>query len=355
MTETDFIHARFDRQILLPHMSIDTQTKLWQSKVLVIGAGGLGCTVIQHLAAAGIGHITVVDGDTIAESNLHRQILFTSDDIGQPKASTACVKVKRIHHRTSVVPVDQFADEALLQSVIPNHHIVLDCTDQFAIRYTIDYLCHQYQRPWVYAALHLYQGQVAVFRTHSQAPGICDLFENPPVQGQYQRCDTVGTMASICGTIGALQALEAIKYLIQLPGLLDGVILTLNLLDYQLYRTAITKIRIPKAINSTPRSHDELDIETFLEIAKQPNALLIDVRNKGEKPLISKLPHINIPLSQLAQEAKYLDPSKKILLFCHAGIRSREALDLLKDEFNFTQAYHLRGGLIKWDKSYYND
>ncbi len=360
MTTQD-IHMRFERQIMLPEFGIDAQEKLLNAKVLIVGLGGLGCPALQYLVAAGVGKIGLVDGDRISISNLHRQILFSTNDIGQLKVEVAIHNLNTVHPHIEFSAYPFFLEKSNAIELIQHYDIILDCTDRFSARYLINDVCVLLHKPIVYGALYQYQGQVAVFNRGEIKTTLRDLFPLQPNQSNHASCNEAGTLGMIAGTIGTLQGLECVKLITHQKGLLYNTLLTIDLMNYQLSKLHITpgiqtyQYTINDILNSNYNDtcnvinqKEDLDPDEFLAKINTKNTTLVDVRNTNELPLWNDYDHIRIPMSDLISSIHLLDKKNTILLFCHAGIRSKEALEYLKEECGFEQVYHLKGGLLKW-------
>lgn len=352
-------YDRYQRQMILPDFGQNAQDKLSRARILVIGAGGLGCPCLIYLAAAGVGHIDIADGDLVSMSNLHRQVLYNSDDIGKNKADIASKRLKAYNPEivTKHLP---FADQALLKTWIPHYDLIIDCTDQFAIRYMINDACVLAKKTCVYAAIFRYQGQLAIFNPHGGIQ-LRDIFPEMPTHGMS--CADAGILGAIAGIMGSLQALEAIKYLLGGKDSLGTQLLQYDFATHQTFKVKIKANNSYKKPNTwdeyiawnylpatcdLPSNEYELNGSEFLTMAKDSNVIVIDVRNPEELPSMNHLSNLQIPLSTFAHQIDQLDKSKKILLFCHAGIRSLEALEILVDNYHFEEVYHLKGGLIRW-------
>lgn len=352
-------YHRYQRQMILPDFGKEAQDKLSRARILVIGAGGLGCPCLIYLAAAGVGYIDIADGDEVSISNLHRQILFTTEDIGQSKSEVTSKRLKA-YNPNIVSKHLPFADQALLKIWIPNYDLIIDCTDQYAVRYMINDACVLSMKPCVYAAVFRYQGQLALFNPQGGIQ-LRDIFPEMPTQGM--NCADAGILGAITGIMGSLQALEAIKYLKGSEDSLGTQLLQYDFSTHQTFKVIIkanSSYKKPNtwdeyiAWNYLPATCDlstnEYDLtgSEFLTMAKDSNVIVIDVRNPEELPSMNHLSNLQIPLSTFTQHVDQLDKSKKILLFCHAGIRSLEALEILVEDYHFEEVYHLKGGLIRW-------
>jgi adenylyltransferase/sulfurtransferase len=336
---------RFIRQTILPNFGNEAQQKLLNSKVLVIGAGGLGCPCLQYLVSSGIGEIGIVDGDNIDISNLQRQILFTTNDIGKNKAVTAKEKLKDIHPSTEINSFSFFLDGKNANEIISKYDVLIDCTDDFNTRYLINDVCVELSKPLIFGANYQFEGQVAVFKMDDTKINLRDIFPTPPKQAM--RCEEAGAMGAVLGILGSVQALETIKLITEQQDCLYNEMLYLNVIKYETIKIKISKklsdVKSPMLGNTI----NDLNVEEFIEKINNPLVQLIDVRNETELPKVD-FKCTQIPLPTLKENIHLLNKEKEIVLFCHAGIRSLEAAERLQDEFDFQQVSHLKGGIVKY-------
>ncbi|MGV0986110.1 MAG: HesA/MoeB/ThiF family protein [Limnohabitans sp.] len=219
---------RYSRHILLNELGIDGQEKLLASHALIIGAGGLGSPVSLYLGSAGVGHITVVDHDQVDATNLQRQIAHTLDRVGQNKAESVRTAIAQINPDVRVTPITQRADAALLNTLVAQADVVIDCCDNFETRHAVNRACVQHYKPLVSGAAIRMDGQVSVFdSTQSDAPCYACIF--PPEQAPEEtRCATMGVFAPLVGIIGSVQAAEALKILSGMGSHMAGRLLMLD-------------------------------------------------------------------------------------------------------------------------------
>lgn len=233
---------RYERQIILPNFGLVQQEKLAKAKILVVGAGGLGCPALLYLAAAGIGEIGIIDFDTVAESNLHRQILYNAKDIGSNKAMVAGEKIALAYPDCVVKTYPKKLSIQNATEIISSYQLIFDGCDNFETRYLIDEVCKQQNIPWIYASVSRFEGQVSVFNL-PDANGIkayyTHLFADKPSNESVLNCAEAGVLGVIPGIIGNMQALEAIKVIAQLGQPLANELLTYNGLSNQMYKTKI--------------------------------------------------------------------------------------------------------------------
>jgi molybdopterin-synthase adenylyltransferase len=219
VTDDDLL--RYSRHILLDEIGIEGQARLLASHALVIGAGGLGSPVLLYLATAGVGRITVVDDDTVDLTNLQRQIAHAQDRIGQAKTASARTAVMALNPRADVVCLEQRADAALLDRLVAQADVVLDCSDNFATRHLVNAACVAHQKPLVSGAAIGFDGQISVYDSRADQPCYACLFP-PDSAVEEVRCATMGVFAPLVGIIGTMQAAEALKLLMGLGSSLAG-------------------------------------------------------------------------------------------------------------------------------------
>jgi sulfur-carrier protein adenylyltransferase/sulfurtransferase len=359
MTATN-LYTRYQRQILLKEFGIKGQQQLQKSRVLVVGAGGLGCPALQYLAAAGIGTIGIADDDLISLSNLHRQILFTTNDVGEHKAIVAAERLRQMNPDINVIAVVKRLTNKNALKIIASYHIIIDGTDNFATRYMLNDACVLLKKPLVYGSVYKFEGQVAVFNVNGSA-NYRDIFPRPPKINEVPDCNEAGVIGVLPGIIGGLQASETIKLITGLGVPLVNRLLNFNALHNQFFETLIkpladTKELIPAdAVSFMAKDYgifcdtkfhtiEEIDKRRFNTLMEEKDIIVIDVREENERPLITFFNYIQIPLSRLAAEADRFN-GKDIITICQTGKRSLEAAVLLSVNNN---VYSLQGGITNW-------
>lgn len=363
---------RYNRHLILPGFGKEKQEKLKQAKVLVIGAGGLGCPVLQYLAAAGVGTIGIVDFDIVESSNLQRQILYGTDDIGKSKAEMAALKISRQNPfvKTHAYVVRLENKNAL--DIFPEYDVIIDGTDNFATRYLVNDACVLMNKPLVYGSIYKFEGQVSVFNytdlSGNTGPSYRCLFPEPPPLGSVQNCAEVGVLGILPGIIGILQATEAIKIITGIGIPLSGKLLLFNALSMS--STIIEIERSNAWINVAPKNRAEflqMDYQYFcgnkaveniiksitaIELRKMINnkheIQLLDVRERNEQPEINELADLQIPLNNITAQSSLISRNKKVIVFCRSGARSKLAIQMLEKDFGFTNLYNLEGGVLSW-------
>jgi sulfur-carrier protein adenylyltransferase/sulfurtransferase len=342
---------RYSCQMNLPQFGIENQQKLQRAKVLIVGAGGLGCPAAQYLAASGIGTLGIADFDTVAIGNLHRQILYTPEEIGSKKALVACSKLQQQNPHIKLVPHELLVSSENVMQLINDYDIVVDCTDNFSTRYLLNDACVLQAKPVVYGAIYQYEGQVAVWNIlnddGTRSPNYRDIF--PDVDAlQVPGCAEGGVIPPLAGVIGCMQANEVLKYFTKSGELLAGKIL---MLDVQTMQSRIIKIgaATKTTITSLPASGQVLTISvTELQKAIEKEEVeLVDVRTPEERMSF----HIggkHIPATEIENFPPPLQTDKSIVLYCASGKRSGEAVKRLSKKFPGGRFLSLEGGIKNW-------
>jgi adenylyltransferase/sulfurtransferase len=336
--------------------------------VLLIGAGGLGCPALQYLAAAGVGCIGIVDDDIVSISNLHRQPLYSTFDIGFSKAEKAKHSLTRLNPDITVHAYNERLTTQNALAIIEKFDIIIDGTDNFASRYLVNDACVLLNKTLVYGAVSQFEGQVAVFNYQNRngdAPvNYRDLFPTPPKDGEVLNCAEAGVLGILPGIIGTMQANETIKLITGIGKPLINSLLTYNALNNRVYEISLsakatTRSLIPnskaafEAMNyewlcSSGNTRFEIDIATFNRHKNNPEVKFIDVRELNEQPLPTGFNYIKIPLSEFKEKAASIE-NETIVLFCQSGKRSLQAAEWLFDTFDESKKiYSLKGGILNW-------
>lgn len=362
--------SRYNRHIIIPEFGLEAQQKLKKSKVLVIGSGGLGSPLLLYLAAAGVGHIGIVDFDTVDDSNLHRQVLFGVAEVGKPKVEAAKERLEGINPYIQIkIYNTQFTSQNALD-LVKDYDVVADGTDNFPTRYLVNDACVLSGKPNVYASIFQFEGQVTVFNYINKAgelgPNYRDLYDSPPPAGLVPNCAEGGVLGVLPGIIGSLQALEVIKVITGVGDPLSGKLYTFDALSFQ-SRTFSIKRRDTNPLNgSNPTQFELIDYEQFcgmkavdrkvkeIEVEEfllwRENSVdfqLIDVRELDEfeeKNIGGEL----IPLNTILEEENKIAKDKKVVIYCRSGKRSSTAIQQLEDEFGFNNLYNLKGGILDY-------
>ncbi len=339
----------------------EAQRKLQQATVLLVGAGGLGCPALQYLVAAGTGTVVVVDFDTIDISNLQRQVIYNTNDLGKPKAETAAIKMRALNPEVTVVSLHQKLSNSNALGLVRNADLVLDCSDNFATRYLLSDACSICAKPYLYGAVLRYEGQAGVFNVRANNKTVVTyrhLFPTPPDPLTVLSCNEAGVLGTVAGIIGTIQGTEAIKLITGIGQTLAGRVLNYNALQNAFYTFEVNespqKENYPKNESEfltfdydwyCGYSADEISAEEFRLRLTDPELFIVDVREKNELPLVNEFKHINLPMSELEKNAVQLPVNRQIVLFCNSGQRSMKALKLLKQKNASFRLQSLRGGI----------
>ncbi|MDZ7717500.1 MAG: HesA/MoeB/ThiF family protein [Balneolaceae bacterium] len=360
---------RYSRHLLLQELGPEGQQKLKQAKVLVVGAGGLGCPVLQYLAAAGVGTIGIVDHDVVELTNLQRQVIFRESDIGHPKAERAADYLRKRNSLIDIQPHNTQLTSSNVRELFEPYDMVVDCTDNFSTRYLINDACAILKKPMVYGSIHRYQGQVSVFhdyRSSKEPPSYRCLFPQPPEEGSVMNCAEAGVLGVLPGLIGTVQANEVIKWITGIGAVLSGKLWMLDAMTMN--TTLLTLERNHESAEQTPKNFESLqaysydfacDTSNIQEITpKELEELLqtsdqlqfIDVReyHEGDSPV--ELKGRRVPLSKLKQKLDSIKLKNKTVVYCEVGKRSASAIRQLSEKDHNSSLYNLKGGLKEWNQ-----
>jgi sulfur-carrier protein adenylyltransferase/sulfurtransferase len=354
---------RYSRQLILPDFGIQGQQALVQAKVLVIGAGGLGCPVLQYLTAMGVGLLGIVDDDVVSMSNLHRQILYGVDDIGKAKVDVAAQKLAFLNSEIVIKSYKTKLTQANAFDIISDYDVVADCSDNFATRYMVNDACVILKKPMVYAAVSGYEGQLSTFNLSLGGDlfsgNYRDIYPTMPREGEIQNCAEAGILGVLSGILGAMQASEVVKIISGVGQPLCNKLLCYNMKSQQTtsfeFNIVADKICpknkqefLEKDYESSCDIEDisvEIDQPTFDAMMKDGNTICVDVRCHDELPMIHQLNHQKIVLSDLSSHFNLLE-NGNVIFICQSGKRSLEALRMAKAHFNEDRFYSLKGGVL---------
>lgn len=352
----------YARQQLLPELGPEGQALLKKSAVLVVGAGGLGCPVLQYLAGMGIGTLGIVDGDNISVSNLHRQLLFTADDVGKRKVEVAKMRLTAINPLIEVVVFDTFLTTQNADSILSRFDVVVDCSDNYPTRFLVNDWCVKLGKPLVFGAIYRFEGQVSVFG-YRNGPTYRCVFKDLPAQASVTDCSESGVVGVLPGLVGMYQAIEVLKIVTGIGRVLSGRMLVIDALNSEVYTLelerdpAIDYTRLPETDDSVRNGNPgicsvnqevgEIDGEELLNTYCLSDVVLLDVREIGELPEFMESGIQQIPLSVLDEEAVGLDRQAEYVVFCRSGQRSRIAANTLVHYFGFKKVVSLKNGMNK--------
>ena len=356
---------RYSRQMILPEVGPEGQQKLKKSSVVIIGAGGLGIPASVYLVAAGAGRVGVVDEDVVEKSNLHRQTIYTEEDVGSPKARVAAERLRGLNPHVVVEPHEVRLSSANAMEVLKGYDVVVDCTDNFPARYLINDACVLLGKPDVYASIFRFEGQASTFDSR-KGPCYRCLFPEPPPPDSVQDCAMAGVLGVLPGIMGSIQAVEALKLMIGLGDSLSGRLLVFNATDMTFNELRFKKNRDCPVCGRNPTVRKLIDYEEFCGVRRAAplveelspmelkrkidlgeSIVLLDVREPFEYAFCrienSKL----IPLGELGRRVGELDRLAETVVYCHTGVRSARAVELLSSE-GFRKVRNLKGGIRAW-------
>ena len=340
---------RYSRHLLLAEVGNEGQSLLKNASVLVVGAGGLGCPVLQYLVAAGVGTIGVCDGDTVDETNLQRQVLYGAQDVGKLKVEVAKHKLSLQNEfvQLTAYPTHLNANNAL--EIISNYDIIVDCTDNFSSRYLINDACVIAGKPFVYGAIYKFSGQVSVLNFRGGPTYRC-LFPSIPDEGEIPNCSEIGVLGVLPGLIGTMQANEVLKMILGLETL-SGKLLSIDALSMQqdIFSFELNpenlKISSLKQKNTNCEIVPEITAEELLTLMDD-DIQLVDVREQEEYDSYN-IGGVLASLSNFEEHIEKFDESKKTIVVCQSGKRSLKAAEILLEK-GFKDVVSLKGGLISW-------
>lgn len=356
---------RYSRQLILPGFGVDGQRRLKAGSVLCVGAGGLGSPVLLYLAAAGVGRIGIVEPDTVAASNLQRQVVFGTADAGRPKAEAAADRLRGLNPEVEVAvwPVGLTAANA--EGMAREFDVIVDATDNFPARYLCSDTAVRLGKPCVYGSVFRFEGQVSVFAPHLGAPCYRCLFPVPPDPASVPSCADGGVLGVLPGLVGMIQATEVLKLL---SG--AGEVLTGRMLHVDAARMRFREFRLRRdpecpACGDRPRLSGRIDYEEFCGLQREedpgPQAVtpgefrrwmetaraemtVLDVREAWERALFPFEADLHVPWNEVSAKADGIPRDRRIVVVCRLGVRSGQAAAVLR-EAGFRDVFHLAGGL----------
>ncbi|TDC75479.1 adenylyltransferase/sulfurtransferase MoeZ [Actinomadura sp. 7K507] len=363
---------RYSRHLIIPDVGMSGQKRLKNSKVLVVGAGGLGSPALLYLAAAGVGTLGVIDFDVVDESNLQRQIIHKQSSLGKPKVESAAEAVREINPLIDVVPHNVALDRDNIMEIFSGYDLILDGTDNFATRYMVNDAAVLLGKPYVWGSIYRFDGQASVFWAE-HGPCYRCLYPEPPPPGMVPSCAEGGVLGVLCSSIGSIQVNEAIKLLAGIGEPIVGRLMIYDALEMTYRSVKVRKDPECVLCGKNPTQTELLeDYEAFCGAVSEEAAeaaqdatitvldlkamqdrdddiFLVDVREPNEYEIVS------IPGATLIPKGDFLNGSaleqlpqdKKIVLHCKSGARSAEALAVVKNA-GFADAVHVGGGVLAW-------
>lgn len=345
---------RYSRHIVLSEVGPEGQEKLNAAKVLVIGAGGLGCPVLQYLAAGGIGTLGIIDFDVVEISNLQRQVLFGASSLGKNKAVAAKARLEDLNPTIDIRTYPYGLDPENATELFKDYDIVVDGSDNFSTRYLVNDIAIQCNKPIVYGAIYKFEGQVSVFN-YQNGPSYRCLFPTPPREGSVANCSEVGVLGVLPGIIGAMQANEVIKIILGFKDVLSGKLLCYNsktaeTITMKISRSEVEFQKVLSGHDALRKDYENIPCETSVqeitadEIPHKNQVRLIDVREPNEKPDFNADNCLSIPLGEIENNLDRISSKHTNIIFCQTGIRSKTAVTLLQ-KHKIDNCYSLKGGV----------
>ena len=357
---------RYSRHLLLPEVGLDGQRKLKAARVLLVGAGGLGSPAAIYLAAAGVGTLGIVDFDVVDITNLHRQILHGTSDVGRSKLESAISRLREVNPHVTVEPHETRLTSANALQIIRQYDVVVDGTDNFQTRYLVNDACVLTNRPNVYGSIFRFDGQVSVFCT-PDGPCYRCVYREPPPPGLVPSCAEGGVLGILPGIVGTLQATEALKLVLGIGEPLIGRLNLVDALGARLRTVRLAKDPTCPACGTRELQHlidydafcgiaDVPDEASMLEItprelaarlARADDVVLIDVREPYEHAIARIHGARLVPLGAFADAIPSLDRQRDIVIHCRSGARSATAVRQLQAA-GFTRVWNVAGGILRW-------
>jgi molybdopterin/thiamine biosynthesis adenylyltransferase/rhodanese-related sulfurtransferase len=362
--------ARYSRHLIMPEVTIAGQRRLKAARVLCIGAGGLGSPASLYLAAAGVGTLGLVDADRVDSSNLQRQILYGTDDVGRSKLAAARDRLHATNpHINLELHEERFVSNNALE-IVRNYDVVIDGSDNFPTRYLSSDACVFARKPNIYGSVFRFDGQASVFAPHLGGPCYRCLFPQPPPAGSVPNCAEAGVLGVLPGVVGMLQAIEALKLILGLgDSLLDRLLhfdaLKMRFREFHLRRDpkcpvcgehpTITELQDYEKFCAGPARNDASFVAeiTVQELHRKRESneqfTLLDVRETFEDEIATIEGRMLIPLGELPSRLDELPRDNEIIIHCHSGVRSAHAAQLLQ-KAGFDRVYNLAGGIDAWSR-----
>jgi sulfur-carrier protein adenylyltransferase/sulfurtransferase len=363
--------ARYSRHLILPEVGMEGQQKLKAAKVLCVGTGGLGSPLAFYLAAAGIGTLGLVDFDVVDSSNLQRQIIHSTKDVGRPKIDSAAEKLTALNPFMNVVKHETMLTSANALEIISQYDVIADGTDNFQTRYLVNDACVLTGKPNAYGSIFRFEGQASVFATE-EGPCYRCLYPEPPPPGLVPSCAEGGVLGILPGLVGVIQATEAIKLILGKGEPLIGRLLLVNALDMRFRELKLRKNPDCPVCGKNPTVTKLIDYDQFCGIMPEPktptsvvngipqmsvrelkqrrdageNVFVLDVREPFEYQ-IAQIGGKLIPLGELPQRVGELNPQQEIVVQCKSGGRSQRAAEFLQKN-GFGNVHNLAGGITAW-------
>ena len=371
--------ARYSRHLLLGAVGDEGQRRLRAASVFVVGAGGLGAPVLMYLAAAGVGRITVIDDDEVDLGNLHRQVIHSVPAIGRPKVDSARDRLAELAPGVRVDAVHARLDALNIDALLAGHDLVVDGSDNFATRYLVSDACEMAGIPVIWGTIDRFRAQLAVFWSRPPAPAVAvtlrDLYPAPPPPGSVPSCAEAGVVGALCGTVGSMMAMEAVKLITGAGRTLLGRLVLMDMLETTNRTVTIRPDPSRTPVTALPTGDDSCEVPTpdtdavpvvtASDLAAELAAagpsgavapVLVDVRGAGERSIAMIEPSVWVPLDTVAEDAS--DPTGvlgraavrgPLVVYCKSGMRSARAAAVLTGA-GFVGVRSLEGGIEAWTR-----
>ncbi len=367
---------RYSRHLIMPEVTLEGQKKLKAASVLLIGTGGLGSPMAMYLAAAGVGRIGLVDFDVVEFSNLQRQIVHYTTDVGRPKLQSAAEKLRAINPNVEIVTHETIFDSGTAMDIARDYDIIADGTDNFPTRYLTNDVCVLLGKPNVHASIFRFEGQASVFYA-KEGPCYRCLYPTPPPPGEVPSCAEGGVLGILPGIMGTIQAAEVIKLILGIGEPLIGRLLLFDALEMSMRTLKLRRDPNCPICGENPTIHELIDYEQFCGVAPAgagaqaarpaeasavpeitseqlkarldagDDVLLIDVREPHEVQICAIRPSTLIPLGEVPKRYAELDPDREMVVDCRSGARSGKAVAFLRKQ-GFSRVFNLKGGILDW-------
>ena len=330
--------SRYDRQIKLTEVGTEGQKKLRNAKVLLVGVGGLGCPAAMYLSGAGVGKIGLMDHDKVDMSNLHRQVLFQESDLGRSKAVVA---KEQLEKQNSEVQFEVYEEPLTIENaenIINQYDVILDGTDNFETKYLINDACILTDKPWVFASIYKNEGQLSVFNFEDGPTYRCVF---PKSTRQNISCEATGVLGVLPGILGTLQAAEVLKIILGAGEVLSGKLKLINMM-----RASEQTIKINKRPQEVEKIRQNGIAPVYIDCdLKNKEQWYLDVREVFEQPKPKGKKVLSIPMGDLTSRYREIPDNKEVFVFCQSGKRSKNAIEILKNEFGFHNLKNVEGGI----------
>ena len=357
--------SRYARHLTLPEVGPEGQLVLQEASVLVVGAGGLGSPALLYLAAAGIGRIGLIDDDTVDVTNLQRQILHSTSEVGESKAASAERRISDLNPEVTVEAIEGRLDTTNALDIIGRYDILIDGTDNFETRYLIGDACEILGKPWVFGSIHRFEGQVATFNLDG-GPNYRDLFPEPPEDGLAPNCAEAGVLGVLPGIVGSIQATEAIKAILRIGDSLNGKLLVIDALSMGFRTLGFSKDKSREVVTELKQEtvescSSDVDSPSEMMLVISPaefvkrrdsgwDVFLFDVRRSEEEAIATlsgtalRIEHDQVPMRMVE-----IPLDRDIVVYCRTGVRSAAvARYLVSSGLAKGEVYNLRGGIHEW-------